>query len=161
MLAASRTERNFKSPTLRPTPDPRPDVVASYAKRKSRWDRFSTGSSGNFAKRYTARVFVYALALSFDASSPRHQSDPLIFQVDFLFFRFDFFGTFLPFFRASERPIAIACFRLLTFPPFPPLPRFSSPFFLRCIARFTSLPALFEYFLAKETSLNLPNLSSR
>jgi hypothetical protein len=27
------------------------------------------------------------------------------------------FGTFAPFFRASERPIAIACLRLFTFPP--------------------------------------------
>ena len=43
---------------------------------------------------------------------------------------FDFFvfrlGTFFPCFRASERPIAIACFRLLTAPPLPP--RFSAPF---------------------------------
>src|ERR1700733_14091339 len=37
----------------------------------------------------------------------------------------DFFlGTFLPFFRAFESPIAIACFRLLTLPPFPPRPLF-------------------------------------
>ena len=31
-------------------------------------------------------------------------------------------GTFAPFLRASERPIAIACLRLLTLPPLPPLP---------------------------------------
>src|SRR5581483_7216736 len=42
----------------------------------------------------------------------------------------------------------MACLRLLTLPPLPPLPRFSLPFFLRCMARFTSLPALLEYFLA-------------
>ena len=30
-----------------------------------------------------------------------------------------FFGAFLPFFRAFERAIAIACFRLLTSPPLP------------------------------------------
>jgi hypothetical protein len=30
-----------------------------------------------------------------------------------------FFGTFLPFLRALDRPIAIACFRLLTRPPLP------------------------------------------
>jgi hypothetical protein len=47
-------------------------------------------------------------------------------------------GTFFPFFRASESPMAMACFLLLTAPPLPPLPRFSLPFFLRCIARFTS-----------------------
>src|SRR6185312_2135169 len=72
---------------------------------------------------------------------------------DFLrFFDFLFFvlrlGTFLPLRRASDRPMAIACFLLFTVPPLPPLPRFSLPFFLRCMARLTSLPALLEYFLA-------------
>jgi hypothetical protein len=42
-----------------------------------------------------------------------------------------FFGTFAPFSRASLKPIAIACFRLLTLPP---VPLFNVPFFLRCIA---------------------------
>ena len=39
-----------------------------------------------------------------------------------------FFGTFLPFLRASDRPMAIACLRLLTLPPRPPLPLLSVPF---------------------------------
>jgi hypothetical protein len=56
-----------------------------------------------------------------------------------------FAGTFFPFLRASESPIAIACLRLLTVPPLPPLPRFSLPFFRRSIARSTSEPALWEY----------------
>ena len=43
-------------------------------------------------------------------------------------------GTFAPFFLASDRPIAIACFRLFTVPPFPPRPDFSVPFFRRRIA---------------------------
>src|SRR5215216_4940568 len=30
-------------------------------------------------------------------------------------------GTFLPFLRALDRPMAMACFRLFTFPPLPPL----------------------------------------
>src|SRR4051812_33241961 len=38
-----------------------------------------------------------------------------------------FFGTFFPFFRALDRPIAIACFRLLTLPPLPPGPLFALP----------------------------------
>jgi hypothetical protein len=53
-------------------------------------------------------------------------------------------GTFLPSRRASESPIAIACFRLVTFLPLRPdfnLPRLNS-----CISRFTSLPAEGEYF---------------
>src|ERR1043166_8194024 len=56
-----------------------------------------------------------------------------------------FLGTLAPFLRASERPIAIACLRLLTFPPRPPLPLFSLPFLYLCISRFTSFPALREY----------------
>src|SRR5205823_3699803 len=62
--------------------------------------------------------------------------------------RLDLRGTFLPFFRASDRPMAIACLRLLTFPPLPPLPLFSVPFLRRLIALFTSLEALREYLRA-------------
>src|SRR5580704_2952372 len=36
-------------------------------------------------------------------------------------------GTLLPFLRAFERPIAIACSRLLTLPPLPPRPLFAVP----------------------------------
>jgi hypothetical protein len=65
------------------------------------------------------------------------------FDEDFLeddFFD-DFFDDFLrdgtlpPSRRASERPIAIACFLLVTFLPEPPL--FSVPCFRSCIARST------------------------
>src|SRR6185312_15568959 len=80
---------------------------------------------------------------------------------DFLLFLRFLLGTFLPFLRASESPMAIACLRLLTFPPFPPLPRFNVPFFLRCMARFTSLLALFEYFLAMEISLPDPQRANQ
>jgi len=57
-----------------------------------------------------------------------------------------FFGTFAPFFRASESPIAIACLRLVTLPPFPPLPERSVPLFSRCIALSTLLLAALPYF---------------
>jgi len=50
-------------------------------------------------------------------------------------------GTFAPFSRASDNPIAIACFRLVTRPPCPDLPRFSVPCFLRRIALSTDLEA--------------------
>src|SRR6185312_4105430 len=50
-----------------------------------------------------------------------------------------FFGTFLPSLRASERPIAMACLRLVTFLPLRPL--LSFPCLNSCISRFTSLPA--------------------
>jgi hypothetical protein len=40
----------------------------------------------------------------------------------------DFFrGTFLPFFRALDSPMAIACLRLFTLPALPPLPLFAVP----------------------------------
>jgi hypothetical protein len=58
------------------------------------------------------------------------------FDVDFLA------ATFLPFLRASERPMAIACLRLFTVPPRPPLPLLSVPRLRRLMALFTSLDAL-------------------
>src|SRR5438876_3432834 len=51
-------------------------------------------------------------------------------------------GTFAPFFRASLRPMAIACFRLFTLRPEPLL---RVPFFLRWIADLTRLPAALPY----------------
>ena len=53
------------------------------------------------------------------------------------------FGTFLPFLRASDRPIAIACLRLVTF--FPLRPLRNVPRLRLRIARATSLEALREY----------------
>src|SRR6266852_9639319 len=54
-------------------------------------------------------------------------------------------GTFTPFLRASERPIAIACSRLFTLPPLPPLPERSVPLFFRRMALATVLPAALPY----------------
>lgn len=54
-------------------------------------------------------------------------------------------GTLAPFFRASESPMAIACFRLFTRPPFPAFPERSVPRFLRRIALATVLLALLPY----------------
>jgi hypothetical protein len=70
------------------------------------------------------------------------------FAVFFVAFRFfdAFFGTFLPLALASDRPIAIACLRLLTFLPEPPL--FNVPALRFFIARLTSLDAFLEYLRA-------------
>lgn len=54
-------------------------------------------------------------------------------------------GIFAPFFRASDSPMAIACFRLVTFPPVPPFPERSVPRFFRFIALSTLLLALLPY----------------
>ena len=77
----------------------------------------------------------------------------LRFLADFLavffavfFFAAALFGTFFPFALASERPIAIACLRLLTFRPERPL--FKVPTLRFFIARSTSAEAFLEYFRA-------------
>src|ERR1700721_1222069 len=74
------------------------------------------------------------------APKPHDQGVPP-FGVQAVFFR----GTLAPFFRASESPIAIACLRLVTLPPLPPLPERSVPRFSRRIALFTLLPAALPY----------------
>lgn len=66
-------------------------------------------------------------------------SDSPAIQLDF------FLGTFAPFFRASDRPMAIAWDLLFTRPPLPPFPDFSVPCFRRLIALLTDLPAAFPY----------------
>jgi hypothetical protein len=55
-------------------------------------------------------------------------------------------GTFAPFSRASDKPIATACLRLFTTPPRPDFPRRSVPFFRRRIALATLFPAARPYF---------------
>ena len=54
----------------------------------------------------------------------------------------DLRGTFAPFFRASLRPMAIACLRLFTVRP---EPLFSVPFLLLCIVDFTFFAADLPY----------------
>jgi hypothetical protein len=66
--------------------------------------------------------------------------DELRFREE-LFFR----GTFFPFARASERPIAIACLRDFALPR-RPRPALSFQRLYLCIARFTSLAAPRLYF---------------
>jgi len=92
---------------------------------------------------------------------PPDLEEPLFFRPPALFFRLellerleDFFaGTLAPFLRASERPIAMACFRLVTFLPLPPL--FRVPRFFLRIALSTVFPA-FSPYLATESPLCRP-----
>src|SRR4030095_8432974 len=63
---------------------------------------------------------------------------------------FDFRGTFAPFLRASDSPMAIACLRLRTrFP----LPLFSVPDLRRCIADLTAFFAPPSYLATLQSSL--------
>jgi hypothetical protein len=66
-----------------------------------------------------------------------------------------FLGTLAPFLRASESPMAIACLRLFTHPPLPPLPERSVPRFLRRIALSTVLPAALPYRRPRDLPLEL------
>jgi hypothetical protein len=68
-----------------------------------------------------------------------------------------FFGAFLPSLRASESPMAIACFRLFTVLPLRPLLRV--PSLRSCIAFSTFFEAPLEYFLAIVVYLLLPSNS--
>src|SRR5437868_14308362 len=56
-----------------------------------------------------------------------------------------FRGTLAPFFRASERPIAIACFLFFTRPPLPAFPDLRVPRFRRLIALLTVFCAVLPY----------------
>jgi hypothetical protein len=58
-----------------------------------------------------------------------------------------FIGTFAPFLRASDKPIAIACLRLFTFPALPPFPERSVPFLRLRVALSTLFSAARPYFL--------------
>jgi hypothetical protein len=58
--------------------------------------------------------------------------------------RFGFDGTLAPLRRASERPIAIACFLSLTV--LPDRPDLSLPRFISCIDRLTLREAVLPYF---------------
>jgi hypothetical protein len=69
-----------------------------------------------------------------------------------------FFGTFLPLALASDKPIAIACLRLLTLRPERPL--FNVPDLRFFIARLTSFDELLEYFRAMTFSRLRENQSS-
>src|SRR5205085_10286034 len=61
-----------------------------------------------------------------------------------------FFGTLPPSARASDNPMAIACLRLVTFLPEPPL--FNVPCLRSCIALSTLSEAFFPYFAMSNSS---------
>jgi hypothetical protein len=66
------------------------------------------------------------------------------FSARYFFFEEDFLpGTFAPLLRASDNPIAIACFLLVTFLPERPL--LSVPLLRSCIARSTFSDAFLPY----------------
>jgi len=67
-------------------------------------------------------------------------------------------GTFPPSRRASDRPMAMACFRLVTF--LPERPDRSVPRFLSRIARSTFAWAFFPYFPATTPSWRCPRARS-
>jgi len=67
--------------------------------------------------------------------------DEELFLDEERFFELFLLGTFPPYSLASDRPIAMACLRLVTFLPERPL--LCVPFFFRCNALFTRFCELF------------------
>jgi hypothetical protein len=63
--------------------------------------------------------------------------------------------------RAFDKPIAMACLRLLTSPPLPPRPLCAVPRLERCISLFTSLLALREYLRFRFAILSSANFLDR
>jgi hypothetical protein len=109
-----------------------------------------TSSSAIATTLFVPPQLVEEIIASARRSASRARSD----EVGYLFFderrRDDLRdGTFAPFSRASLNPIAIACFRLLTFLPDP---LFNEPFLRRRIADSTFFDADLPY-LAILTSL--------
>jgi hypothetical protein len=75
-------------------------------------------------------------------------------QLDFLR------GTFAPLLRASDRPIAIACLRLVTTPPLPFFPERSFPRFSRCSACLTLSLAALPYFAISPPPSELSSITA-
>jgi hypothetical protein len=96
-----------------------------------------------------------SVAQSFVESLKEHKRRPIAMCFptrEVVFYRLA--GTLAPLLRASDNPIAMACFLLLTRPPFPPFPERSVPRFFRRIAFRTLLPAAFPYL-----AMNPPKIS--
>ncbi len=78
---------------------------------------------------------------------------PEVFFDDDRFFEEDFFaGTLPPSRRASDKPMAMACLRLVTFLPERPL--FNLPRFISCMFSSTFSEAFFPYLLAMQNLLH-------
>ena len=70
-----------------------------------------------------------------------------------------FFGTFSPARRASDKPMAIACFRLLIV--LPELPLFKVPALRSCIVLATFFEAALEYLRAITASFDCKPVSAK
>jgi hypothetical protein len=116
----------------------------------NRRERLSRGPAGHHkaGNRWVSAKYWYRLCGDFErppATLAMHRASSVAptstaYLLDF------FFGTFLPSLRASESPMAIACFRLFTVLPLRPLLRV--PSLRSCIAFSTFFEAPLEYFLA-------------
>jgi hypothetical protein len=91
-----------------------------------------TGGACRFARLFEKIHLLFEIRDELTGANPRMQSSSP--QLGFLL------GTLVPFLRASDRPIAIACLRLVTTQPLPPFPEWSVPRFSLCIAFLTRWP---------------------
>jgi len=105
---------------------------------------FQTASNGiKWRPRVETEPAVPKSLMEGVRSSGRARLVYFFFDEDFFLDEDFFFGTLPPAFRASDRPIAIACFLLVTF--FPERPLLSVPFFRSCIAFSTFSDAFLPY----------------
>src|SRR5262245_19054430 len=103
--------------------EPRQRIGTKDSKKSEPWiERQQTGDDANSrdrrAKIVKSSLSGVRVAVEIVKPKLREGGRPLGHAVDYLAF---FFGTFLPFFRDSERPIAMACLRLVTLLPLLPL----------------------------------------
>jgi hypothetical protein len=128
---------------------------------------YKTCRSDDFIAKITPRVFLQRAGEPRAARAPRLSTPSSFINLDVTFLirsrrtstlptqtpvhgfshlpRDAVLGTLAPFLRASESPIAIACFLLFTTPPFPPFPERNVPRFFRCNALLTLLLAACPY----------------
>jgi hypothetical protein len=79
----------------------------------------------------SANLYLFYIRSDDHRNTPSHVTKKRIHPAQQVVAQLDFFlGTLAPFFRVSESPMAIACLRLFTAPPLPPLPERNVPRFL-------------------------------
>src|SRR4051812_17825528 len=91
------------------------NAKGSLNKRRAVAPRGAALRAGYLRQLAAVHLFLDAVSAT-PASASERTSAQLVSR--YRFFR----GTFLPFLRASDSPIAMACLRLLTLPPLPPRP---------------------------------------
>jgi hypothetical protein len=125
----SRQANALKAPGPAPSHDER-DLATTQ--RKARHDQQTNAWPSSELQQSLHNLFVPHVA-AYPAGRVPSDQNRIIFGVGRIIMgrslegHFFFLGTLLPFLRALESAMAIACLRLFTLPPFPPWPLFAVP----------------------------------